>query len=72
MDDRNNFEIKNWRRDTRDRDQWRGLISGTVIAGPLLKNIKEIIHGYTIGADKRRAEKANKARGTGPRKVTEI
>jgi hypothetical protein len=72
MDDMDRLDIRNWRRDTRDREKWRSLINRHVTNGPVQKNIKEIIHGYKIGADNRRTEEAATARGAGPRKVPEV
>jgi predicted nucleic acid binding AN1-type Zn finger protein len=43
-----------------------------VNTGPVQKNIKEIIHGYKIGADNRRVEEAAIAREAGSRKVPEV
>ena len=64
--------IRNWRIGSRDRERWRSFINRHVTAGPMQKNIKEKLHGYKIGANKRRAEETAKARRTGPKKVTEI
>ena len=72
MEDLVKFDIRNWRRETRDRDKWRALINRRVQSHPVQENIKEVIHALKISADKRRTEEAAKARGSGPRKVTEI
>ena len=72
MDDMDRLGIRNWRRDTRDREKWRGLINRHVTNGLVQKNIKEIIHGYKINADNRSAEEAAIACGVGPRRVTEV
>ncbi|CAF3323508.1 unnamed protein product [Rotaria sp. Silwood2] len=65
-------QIKNWRRDTLDRDFWRQVINKHVIIRPIDSNIKEIIFGYKQGAVKRRNEQLAATYGVGKRKVSEV
>ena len=72
MDDLAKFDIENWRRETRDRDKWREVINRRVQYHPVQENIGAVIHAHKVSTDRKRAEEAAKARGSGPRKVTEI
>jgi hypothetical protein len=72
MDDLVKFDIRNWRRDTRDRVKWREFINRHVACRPVQRNINETIYQYKVSADRRRSEEAAKTGGTGPRKTTEV
>ena len=72
MEDLVIFDIRNWRRDTLDRDKWRELINKHVWSRPTDRNMKEIIHRYKANSERRRTEEMAEARGAGPRKVTEV
>ncbi|CAF3430307.1 unnamed protein product, partial [Rotaria sp. Silwood2] len=76
MDDFDKFHIRNWRRDTLNKDQWCALINKGVHVKPIHWNIKAIIHEYKNRAQKRRANDVATADGAMPAtarvKVTEI
>jgi hypothetical protein len=68
-DDIDKLGIKNWRRDTKERDRWRDLINKRVQVTPVPSNIKSIIQEYKNRADERRDEELC---GAVKRKVTEV
>ncbi|CAF0784330.1 unnamed protein product [Didymodactylos carnosus] len=71
MDDIDKFGIRNWRKDTRDRNIWRVLINRHVQSTPVASNIKSIIQEYKDSANRRRSELAI-LHGAAQRKVTEV
>jgi hypothetical protein len=76
MDDISKCHIRNWRRDTLNKEQWRALINKHVHVKPVHWNLKAIIHEYKDRAKKRRANdvaKANRQMAVTARvKVTEV
>ncbi len=64
MDDLVKFDIRNWRRDTRDRVKWREFINRHVACRPVQRNINETIYQYKVSADRRRSEEAAKTGGS--------
>jgi hypothetical protein len=65
-------QIKNWRKDSVNRDLWRELINKNVQARPVHRNIKEIIYKYKQKAVNRRNDDLAASHGVIKRKVTEI
>lgn len=65
LDDIEHLEIRNWRRQTMDRKQWKHLINKKCHSTAVNENIKGIIFKYRKRADERRA-------GVGTKKSTEI
>jgi len=59
------LNIKNWRRQVVDRNQWRDLINQNSHSAPVYSNIKEIVFKYKKRANKRRKERIKQ-------KVTEM
>lgn len=72
MEDLAKSDIRNWRRDTKDRNKWRGLINTHATHRSPQQNIYETVHQYKISAETRRAEETAKASGKGARKITEV
>jgi hypothetical protein len=71
MNDLNLFNIKNWRRNVKDRDSWREMINRNVKTTTVSPNIKQVIRGYKERADKRRSDEVKASHAKPPRKVTE-
>jgi hypothetical protein len=68
LDDLDQCHIRNWRRETLDRDKWREKINKNAQAKPPTTNITEIIQQFKQRAQDRRTVAKN-----GPlRKVTEV
>ncbi|CAF1475500.1 unnamed protein product [Didymodactylos carnosus] len=55
-DDIAKFGIKNWRRETMDKDKWRQIINKYVQIKPVHSNIQKLVHEYKELANRRRAE----------------
>ncbi|CAF1544609.1 unnamed protein product, partial [Didymodactylos carnosus] len=65
QDDIKHLDIRDWRAQTMDREQWRDLINRNCHTKPVDLNVKEIVFNYKKRDDDRRA-------GVGLQKVTEI
>ena len=65
-------QIKNWRRDTIDKDHWREIINRNVQIRPVNSRIKDIIYEYKQRAMKRRGDELAAVHGRIKRKVTEV
>ncbi|CAF1351176.1 unnamed protein product [Rotaria magnacalcarata] len=72
MDDIEKFDIKNWRKDTKDKDRWREIINRHVTMNPVPSNIKSIIQEFKDLSKKRRAEELAISHGKPQRKATEV
>jgi hypothetical protein len=71
LEDVEKFDIKNWRRETKDRGKWRQLINQHVQVTPVHSNIKNILWKYKEHAEKR-SQELMASHGIVQRKVTEI
>ncbi|CAM4965829.1 unnamed protein product [Rotaria socialis] len=72
MDDIEKFDIKNWRKDTKDKDRWREIINRHVTMNPVPSNIKSIIQEFKDLSKKRRAEELAISHGKPQRKATGV
>ncbi|CAF1675979.1 unnamed protein product [Rotaria magnacalcarata] len=72
MDDIEKFDIKNWRKDTKDKDRWREIINRHVTMNPVPSNIKSIIQEFKDLSKKRRAEELAISHGKPQRKAIEV
>ncbi|CAF4595927.1 unnamed protein product, partial [Rotaria socialis] len=72
MDDIEKFDIKNCRKDTKDKDRWREIINRDVIMNPVPSNIKSIIQEFKDLSKKRRAEELAISHGKPQRKATGV
>ena len=54
-EDLEKLNIRNWRRETLDKDKWRGTINRFVHSNDPSSNIPEVVQQYKQKADKRRA-----------------
>ena len=72
MEDLSVFNIKNWRRDTKNRDTWREMINKDVKTTAVTHSVKETLRKYKEEAAKRRSDEVKTSHGRLPRKVTEV
>ncbi|CAF1427901.1 unnamed protein product [Didymodactylos carnosus] len=72
MEDLEKFGIKNWRRDTLNRDLWRDLINAQVQSKPVHPQLKQLVKNYKDKADERRAIQTQIGQGNPPKKVIEV
>jgi hypothetical protein len=66
------LKIKNWRKQTLDRDVWRDLINQNAQTRPVHQNIKEIIYDLKRRAVKRRGKELAAFHGVVQQKATEV
>ncbi|CAF0760660.1 unnamed protein product [Didymodactylos carnosus] len=67
-EDLEKLNIRNWRRETLDKDKWRATINRLVHSNDPSSNISEVVQQYKQKADKRRAASNVPL----PPKVTEV
>ncbi|CAF3348204.1 unnamed protein product [Rotaria socialis] len=72
IEDLEKSNVKNWRRETIDRDSWRAKINTIIETKPVNSRIKPIVQKYKSRADERRSREKKTDQGKAPRKVVEV
>ena len=64
--------VKNWRRETKDRDLWQKTINAKVKTTPANPKIKQIVQDYKKRTEERRSNEKKVDQNKAPRKVVEV
>ena len=64
--------VRNWRRETKDRDLWRETINAKVKTIPANPKIKQIVQDYKKRTEERRSNENKADQSKVPRKVVEV